>query len=386
MQTHASTEIIASPIVTGTPENATVILPAGTRFRDGSGNVILPVGTSVEVTQVFFSSRSAYSMGGFPNGSMMVDSFVNGTSKSAGFHQSAGMLYMEMTLGGKDVKSFTQPVSYEYTLDPAYVNAATNAPVNAGDQVPLWQFDYSRNRWDFLQNSTLQFASGTLRASFASNQLKYISLGWMTPKCTQNTSLTFNNGLGLYTTYLVDILSATGDMRHPLVSGLFVEVRNGMAVSNVPMPTGPVVINVYENNLGNSQYNYLNRSTSPIATYTGVACGSNVALSIPLDPQLQGHFWNVLGYCPNGSFYVFPTIPTFYKRAHTKANYSLLGLVHIGQFSTTQIRTNNEYHFLWVSGDDLFTKEKLVDSSTYTRFITVPETSPGDTLRGMWCF
>lgn len=381
-----NTEIFISPITTSTPENVKITIPAGTQFLDAGGNVIAPNGSDLTVQTVFFSTRTAYSMSAFPTGSVYADSIVTPTGKIAGFHQSTGMAYVEMNLGGKDVKATTQPMTYEIVMDQNYISAGTNNPITAGEVIPIWNYDFTKNKWDFVQNTTTQFSGGTLKSTFTTTLLKYLSVGWVTPLCTQSTSLTFNNGLNIPTTYLIDILSQNGDRRHPLVTGLYLEVVNGQVVNNLPIPSGPVEIRVYENNLFNSQYNYFIRGNAPLAVYSGIACGTNINLNTTNPIDLQSHYFGVIGYCPNANYYIYPSIPTLYKRAHVKTNYSLLGSVRVGILTTTNLRINNEYHFAWIAGDKLFTKEKLIDSSTYTRVIPVPATVPGDTLREMWCY
>lgn len=384
-----STQIISSTINSSTPEDVTITIPAGTKFLDGNGNVILPqsAGDSVSGLIAFFSTRTAYAMSSFPGGSVMADTIVTPSGKIAGFHQSAGMVYLEMTLGGKDVKSFSNPISYNVTMDPNFISASTSSPVASGDILYVWNFDYYKNRWDYIVNDTISYVGGTLRGTFSTTKLKFSSLSWVTPRCTQTTSLTIKNNIYLGTSYLIDILSQNGDKKHPLVAGLFVEVPfTGTVIKNVPMPTGPVEIRVYENSLDNSQYNYFTRRRPPVAVYSGNACGDNIVLNINNPQDMQWHYFNVVGYCSNSYYYVYPSIPTFYKFANAKVNYSLLGSVHIGKFSTTNLKINTDYHFAWIAGQDLFTKEKLIDSSSYVRSIVVPETFPGDTLRNLWCY
>lgn len=384
-----STQIISSTINTSTPEDVTITIPAGTKFLDDNGNVILPSspGDSVSGMIAFFSTRSAYAMSSFPGASVMADTVVTPSGKVAGFHQSAGMSYLEMTLGGKDVKSFSKPIAYNVTMDPNFVSASTNSPVASGDILYVWNFDYTKNRWDYIENDTIAYVGGTLRGTFNTTKLKYNSLGWVTPKCTQTTSLTIKNNIYLGTSYLIDILCQNGDKRHPVVAGLFVEVPfTGTVIKNVSLPTGPIEIRVYENSLDNSQHNYFTRRRAPVAVYTGTACGDNIVLNVTNPQDMQWHYFNVVGYCSNKYYYVFPSIPTFYKFEPAKSNYSLLGCVHIGKFATTNLRINNMYHFAWIAGQDLFTKEKLLDSATYVRSIVVPETYPGDTLRNFWCY
>ena len=64
----------------------------------------------------------------------------------------------------------------------------------------------------------------------------------------------------------------------------------------------------------------------------------------------------------------------------------MLETVQLGKFSTTNIKVNGHYHFIWIAGANFFTKEKLIDSLSYARDITVPAVIPGDTLRELWCY
>jgi hypothetical protein len=385
----SSTQILSSLITSSTPENVTITIPAGTKFLDADGNVIIPqsAADSLSGTIVFYSTHTAYSMNSFPGGSVMSDSIITPNGKISGFHQSAGMSYIEMSLGGKDVKSFTSPVIYDITMDPNYISASTNAPVAPGEILSVMNFDYEKNRWDYISDDTLKYIGGTLRGRFSITKLKFNSLSWITPRCTQTTSLIIKNNIFIGTSYLIDIYNQLGDKRHPLIAGLFVEIPStGSVIKNIPLPDCPVEIRVYENCLDNGQYNYYVRRRPPVAVFTGSTCGNNLVINVNNPPDLQWHYFNVIGYCSNKYYYVFPTIPTFYKFEDDRVNYALLGTVHLGQFTTTNLRMSTHYHFAWISGIDLFTKEKLLDSSSFVRGIPVPEVYPGDTLRNMWCY
>lgn len=368
-----------------TPEISTITIPAGTKFKNASGSIIN--GNTLLVTQAYFGTRTSASLSAFPQNSFVSDSIYNESGiRTSGYFQTAGFTSIEMVVAGQEVKYFTSDVIINMNLDPTLKNPKTNSAIIDGDIVPIYSYDVSRNRWSFEKNVTLTNASGNLNATFTTNHLTYYSPSWTGSLCGSAVNITFNTGVNVATTYLLDIYAKNGDPRQPIVSGLLVTASNNQTVAVSGIPNEAVIIRVYPNNANNSQADFSIRDAAPLGLFDGNACSSgNIIINMPNAQNFPPVTFNIVGKCP-GNVLVYPTVPTYYRQAGTNAPYTLLGTVVGGQFTTTNLILNKTYDFLWLFKNRELRKTRIVDSSNYSRVMSVSNRFPGDTLVDLFCY
>lgn len=370
-----------------TPEISTITIPAGTKFKNASGSVINSNNGTLLVTQAYFGTRTSASLSAFPQNSFVSDSIYNESGiRTSGYFQTAGFTSIEMVVAGQEVKYFTSDVTINMNLDPTLKNPKTNSAIVDGDIVPIYSYDVTKNRWSFEKNVTLTNSGGNLNASFTTNHLTYYSPSWTGSLCGSAVNITFNTGVSVSTTYLLDIYAKNGDPRQPIVSGLLVTASNNQTVAVSGIPNEDVIIRVYPNNANNSQADFSIRDAAPLGLFDGNACSSgNIIINMPNAQNFPPVTFNIVGVCP-GNVLVYPTVPTYYRQAGTNAPYTLLGTVVGGQFTTTNLILNKTYDFLWLFKNRELRKTRIVDSSSYTRYMEVRNSYPGDTLIDLFCY
>jgi len=382
-----STVTISTTPSSSSPEVISMTIPAGTKFKNASGSVINSNSGTLLVTQAFFSTRNSSSLSAFPQNSFVSDSIYNEFgARTSGYFQTAGFASIEMVVAGQEVKFFTSDVTINMTIDPTYINPVTKSAVVAGDNIPVYSYDVAKNRWSFEKNIALTNVGGNITASFATNHLTYYSPSWTGQLCGSAVNMTFNTGVNVSSTYLLDIYSKNGDPRQPIVSGMLVTANNNQTIAVSGVPNENVIIKVYPNNANNSQADFSIRDAAPLGIYDGNACAAgNIIINMPNAQNFPPVTFNIVGLCP-GNLMVYPTVPTYYRKAGTNAPYTLLGTVVSGQFTTTNLILNNTYDFLWLYKNRELRKTRIVDSSNYSRVMSVTNRFPGDTLVDLFCY
>lgn len=381
----ASTVTLATTPNATTPEISTLTIPVGTKFKDANGSIINNNGGSLQVSQVFYSTRTSSSLSAFPQNSFLSDSiYTEGGNRISGYFQTSGFTSIEMTLNGQEVKFFTNPITVSVGIDPSYINPTTKAAVKSGDNIPIFSYDVTKNRWNFEKNVTI---SSNYTAEFTTSHLTYYSPAWPGVQCSSSVSMTFNTHVSTVSTYLMDIYAKDGDPRQPIVAGILISATDGQSVSVSDVPTGNVVIKVYPNNANNSQSDWAIRDAAPLGVYDGDACSAaSININMPNAQNFPAVTFNIIGRCP-GNVLIYPTVPTYYRKAGTNSPYTLLGTVVLGQFTTTNLQLNSSYDFLWLwKNRELVRPNKLIDSLSYTRVLNVNERFPGDTLQDLFCY
>jgi hypothetical protein len=373
------------PTSSSFPEVSSITIPSGTKFKNASGSIISSNGSSLQVTQIFYSTRSANSLSAFPQNSFMSDSIYDDKgNRTSGYFYTSGFTSIEMSLNGQDVKYFTNPISVSMDIDPSYKNPKTQSPVNPGDKIPVYSYDFSKNRWTYENTEAI---SSNYTVNFTTTHLTVFSPAWTGTHCSTGANVTFNTHQNIPTQYLLDIFEKDGDPRQPLVAGILITASDGqqLQISASELPIGNVSIRVYPNNVNNSQLDWTIRE-QPLAVWEGDACSAhNFAINLPLTQNYPAISFNIIGRCP-GNILVYPTVPTFYRKNGSNAPYTYLGTVVSGQFTTTNLQLHSTYDFLWLFKNREFTKTKTIDSLSYSQIKNVGNRFAGDTLVDLFCY
>jgi hypothetical protein len=358
---------IATTPAPGEPA-VSLAIPQGTSFRDVNGNPIN--GGSLEITMVGFNTLHAGATNAFPGGYASDDITDENGNKIRGLFTTAGFMDVEMSIGGVEVRQFSQPVNMSIGLANGQINPVTGAAFAAGNQIPVWSYNHDNGAWAFEQNATVTENGGQLSIPFAANHLTGFSGAEVTQLCTSG-SIVFNTGLSNTESFLIDIITETGTF--PITK--MVQVGNGAQIQIPELTQESGTINVYRNTAENSQTDWNVRST-PVGTYTGQFCpGSpitvnlNVPAATPITFDIQGRCTN--SNAPNAI--VRPTVDVWYRLKNSNSIYSLLGQVQNGYFATTNLNYMSSYDFkvIW-NGNTTFLRSKTIDSLSYQREIVVP--------------
>lgn len=174
--------------VPGRAEDAKITVPAGTRMLDKDGNTV--TGT-VQATVVHFDATNPTSLNSFPGGLTYNSSRdSSGSSRGGGSFTTFGFTAITMSAGGKEVKSFSQPmeVSMDLNQNIERADSAGNPTALAiGQRIPVWSLNETSGEWQAEGLATVERdpASGKLKANFKQSHLSWWNLD--DPSCAYQT-------------------------------------------------------------------------------------------------------------------------------------------------------------------------------------------------------
>lgn len=364
-------EAIATPTGTASNVSTAIELPSGTTFRDASGNQIN--GATLNTTVVHFNTKEAASLNAFPGNGFHSDDITNESGvKVSGIFRTAGFSNIDMKLNNSDVRTFSQPVTLRIGVSSDQTNPKTGAPFAAGDQIPVWSYQIETGKWAFEKQGTITNNAGKLEVAFTTTHLTYYNLAFLDNVCAA-AKASFITNLPAAESFLVDIFPE-GETAIPAIAGYIMQVANNGVASFENVPQGNITMKVYRNTASNSQTNWKVRDAQPLATYTGALCGSQPSITLNI-PALTPILFDIEGKCPSNSSnpYIRPSVDIWY-RLQGNGEFQLLGHVAQGKFQTTNIDYQSRYDFkvIW-GGSKVYLRTKYIDSTSYTRTITVPE-------------
>ncbi|MCK6610411.1 MAG: hypothetical protein L6Q78_05155 [Bacteroidia bacterium] len=168
---------------------ATLSISSGTILKDASGN---PVSGEVESRVIHNSVNSAESYEALPG--KMSDLEIKdatGATLSATQLRPVGLLTIDMTSGGKEVKSFSKPVNSIIEIPDGMLNPTTSAPYKEGDLLDVFSKNDNESNWVREGSTTItkNSTTGKLEANMSITHLSSWLVGLMSTKCnfTLNT-------------------------------------------------------------------------------------------------------------------------------------------------------------------------------------------------------
>lgn len=153
-----------------------ITIPKGLKMRDSSG--LLSGSLSVEV---YSFSEADNTTAYYPGGLMPTNvDMGNGTSAEGAF-VSAGFTTINMTVGGKKVKTFEGgAVAVKMTLSKTNFNPKTGNPFKKDDKIDIWSYEDDNGQWKFESTGTVkEDANGLLYVSFETKHLSSFNLDYL---------------------------------------------------------------------------------------------------------------------------------------------------------------------------------------------------------------
>lgn len=166
--------VFSTPSATGKTENATVKIATGTKMFDKDGNA---VSGDVKLTLVHFDATNESSISNFPGG-LSFNSVVDakGNSLGSGVFTPFGFASMNMSVNGKEVKTFSQPLDIDFDINPNAYRPLFKRNVQAGDTIPVMSFNESNASWNAETYAVVTNQNGKLKASFKQKHLSWWSV------------------------------------------------------------------------------------------------------------------------------------------------------------------------------------------------------------------
>lgn len=345
--TNAAEIKLETPVQNQTAEITTISLPAGTRFQNAEGNPISGSQLSAVIAHVDPAKEDAMNI--FPGGSLIVDNVeIPGQGLQTGTFNPAGLVNIDMTVGGSEVKHFTQPITVAIQIDPSFTNLATGGPIRPGDVLGVYSYETGAAQWKYEGNANVQIVNGKPTVSIQTTHLTWFMVGNFVESCDGTQSLVLSGSWltpGIKYPMTIDAMVAgrvVGTVQADITTK-----NNTVSMTN--LPTEGVTIRVKNQN-------------DEILAYKGIPDGCSGTNGITLNrPSVVNKTVTMQLYvrCPN-NVAVIGVLPTFYlyyrvtKPTADVSGYKLLGVVEKGFISTTALTPGTVvYDFKAVWGDNV---------------------------------
>lgn len=354
-----------------------ITVPAGIKMKDASGAVL----TGSLNTEVISFSEEGNNTAYFPGGLSPENiDLGNGTTASGAF-VSAGFASIDMTVGGKKVKTFEgAKVAVTMTLSKDNFNPKTEKPFAPEDAIDVWSYDNDKGQWKFETTGTVKKdKDNSLFVSFETSHLSYFNLDYLFKGnegyCTNYYStIQFNwtsstasiNSRIVFTSLATDTSSNWWEQ---LFVTKYATISKGQVFPIYNGPKAATRLDVYDTSSGNL---LLSRNFAK-----GALCANpTVTLNVPNPSSPAKVTLKYQAMCPGKSTKVLPPVGTrlYYKETNSNS-WRLFYLVSYANRNETSLTTNlltvgKSYDFWVFVGNKNTKKTYTISSANY--FIDVP--------------
>ncbi|WP_300599188.1 hypothetical protein [Niabella sp.] len=343
--TPAANITVNIPPPSGSSESATVMIPAGTQFRDANNNVVS--GTDLKVSLIVPKTGSESLADIFPGGTGLTQPAVQTASgTSAGTLLPGGMSEVSFSLNGTAITNFSKPVDLGITLDPEFMHPGTGQKVKSGDKLSVFSFSANNPIWKHEQEAVVQSSGNKLTVNFSSSHATWFLAGNLIESCNDGLKIKLTadwlkNGVTHPVT--VKVFSGIGGSADKLLVQKNITATDGSELSFDDLPQAPVIVKTFD-----ADGNRLSE-TAIADPCNGVVQTINLAASpVAGNPKTTMQLYV---RCPNQAqrVNVLPTFYLYYK-IHGQTGFKLLGIVTNGYISTTLLDPAKKYDFKAVWG------------------------------------
>lgn len=359
----AAINLIASNTATSGVTTA-ITVPTGIKMKDASGTVL----TGSLNTEVISFSETGDNTAYFPGGLTPENiDMGNGTTESGAF-VSAGFTSINMTVGGKKVKTFDgAKVAVKMTLSNGNYNPKTEKQYTTDDTIDIWSYDDDKGQWKFESTGTVKKdADNSLYVSFETTHLSSFNLDY------------FNGSAGICRwtavkfdwTSNVAAVECTIKLSYPFgqyVKSFNTTINKGQNINFFLAPRAATKLQVYNTSTGKL---LVTRNFA-----TGQLCANpTVTLDLPAPPPTVTLRYQ--GMCPTKTTQPLPPVGTLlYYRLTGTADWRIFYYVNFFNRNQTSLTTNlltvgKTYDFKVVVGSRKTEKTFTITSANY--FIDVP--------------
>lgn len=335
--------IISTDGTDGNNESTEITIPAGAQFKDATGAVV--VGSQLKTTLIQLDPSKESSLAVFPGGALSVEDvqLENGKTGNA-ILNPAGYIDITMTINGKEIKQFTQPLEVSMQLDPNFYNPSTRQVIKVGDELDIYSYEVTTNRWTFEKKANVVMINGSLRAVFTISHLTGYS-AMVTREANCNMSI--KEMLGYYPAtinFTTTFYSTKEDRTTP--DKLLMTVTDGRPMAD----NGDYSLYDF---WVNDQDTYMVVVTHSSGFEMGRAyrsgCGLREPIILTLPPFIPPVTMQLYVRCPGKTTVVpvnlMPTFEMFYRAAGTTDAYKMLGQVTNGYITTMLLEADKAYDF-----------------------------------------
>ncbi len=188
--TTTSETIVTLPTNANKTEVAELTIPTGVTMKDKDGN---PVTGSVAVNVLQFAGNGQQAMDAFGNKGDNTIKDINGNTLTETVIAPLGWLNINITAGGKEVKTFSSPVKAKIGIPAGLVNPITGVEYKEGDAISVLSKEDDGTEFKKEANTTLQKATdGSLFAEINITHLSTWTVAQILQMCSLNIELPVN--------------------------------------------------------------------------------------------------------------------------------------------------------------------------------------------------
>jgi hypothetical protein len=165
----------------------TISIPAGTTFKDASGNV---VSGNIESKILFYDPAKDAALSAFPGGLNIEAVRPDGETADITF-TSAGLFDIELSSGDQTVKTIEgQGIQLTTKLNSSLINPHTGNPVKVNEEIEMWSMDPATGVWKFEKTAKVKRnANGELYLQENIDHLSYWNWDWYTDACAYGSKI-----------------------------------------------------------------------------------------------------------------------------------------------------------------------------------------------------
>lgn len=365
----------------------TITVPAGIKMKDVNNTAL----TGKLETEVISFTETGDNTAYFPGGlnPEKID-MGNGTTASGAF-VSAGFASINMTVGGKKVKTFEDAkVAVKMTLSKDNFNPLTEEPYKEDDTVDVWSYDEDKGIWKFEKKGIVKKdASNALYVDFETSHLSSFNLdclfsgadgrcfGDFSWDINKTNRITFNwtanvasiDARVVFTTYATFAGGALSGSWGQYFRSYDETISKGDVSYIYNAPRTTTKMDVYDRSSGKLLL-------TKIFAKSALCANPSVTLNVPSPPSPTRVTLKYQAMCPNKTTKILPPVGTtiYYKQTGTTSWRSFFR-VTVSNRSQTSLTTNllnvgKTYDFKVVVGNKKTEKTYTITSANY--FIDVP--------------
>lgn len=352
-----------------------ITVPAGIKMKDASGAIL----TGPLNTEVISFSETGNNTAYFPGGLNPENIDMGNGQTASGAFVSAGFASINMSVGGKKVKTFEDAkVAVKMTLSKDNYNPKTEKPFAPDDTIDIWSYDDDKGQWKFESTGTVKKdADNSLYVSFETSHLSSFNLDYL---FTRNLGYCNN----VYNTMKFDWGSSISrvlariEISYAANAGWgwwyqrtnvqYRAIGKGQVIPFLYSPRSGAIVNVYDLNSGRLLLNqYFG---------TGQLCANpTVTLNVPAPPPTVTLKYEAM--CPNKNTKVLPPVGTtlYYKESGTTRwrYFYQVNYFNRNQTSlTTNLLTVGKTYDFWVFVGNKNTQQPNVRIASANYVINVP--------------
>ena len=353
-----------------------VTIKAGTVFKDIDGNAIS--GASIESEVVHFNSSDSESLASFPGGFMPQEiTDENGDKVDDAYFETAGFVSIDMKIGNKEVKNFSEPITVKMQVASDFVNPDTGTPIKVGEIIPIWSYSKDNGKWDYHTDGTVtKDSNNNFVVEYTTTHLSWYNLDFKGRRCSSwrrsggrwtysplakiNVSMngiTKANAFRLFSTFVYEgtnqAVSRYAGKTKSWYDGQSFQLNNAPSGRKLQMV-------IYS---GNSRYRkgdeiYRSTSFNPCSGTVDL----DVSSIISKLPKLVNVTVDYTGVC-NGKK-IEPSI-YLYMKDPTYGYWRYIGYVYKGKVTIRQIELNKEYEFGTYYNGRFYSQSLSFDKTEY---------------------